>query len=114
MGQRKVPDRDGGRRDRGGRLFECGHDPGADDGAAGQPGRRRASAGERAGIGQRRARGQHRTRARASSNLVVWPGYAEDGSNVKEYDWVNPFMAATRLQGQRQDRRHVGRDGTPS
>ncbi len=24
-------------------------------------------------------------------DIVVWPGYAEDGSNVKEYDWVHPF-----------------------
>ncbi len=27
-------------------------------------------------------------------NLVAWVGYVEDGSNVKEYDWVNPFIAA--------------------
>jgi len=27
-------------------------------------------------------------------NIIVWPGYAEDGSNVKEYDWVHPFEAA--------------------
>ncbi len=27
-------------------------------------------------------------------DIVVWPGYAEDGSNVKEYDWVNPFIKA--------------------
>ena len=27
-------------------------------------------------------------------DIVVWPGYAEDGSNVKEYDWVHPFEAA--------------------
>jgi putative spermidine/putrescine transport system substrate-binding protein len=27
-------------------------------------------------------------------DIVVWGGYAEDGSNVKEYDWVNPFIAA--------------------
>jgi putative spermidine/putrescine transport system substrate-binding protein len=26
-------------------------------------------------------------------DLVVWPGYAERGLNVKEYDWVNPFIA---------------------
>jgi len=29
-----------------------------------------------------------------SLNIIVWPGYAEDGSNVKEYDWVHPFEAA--------------------
>ncbi len=27
-------------------------------------------------------------------NLVAWAGYVEDGSNVKEYDWVHPFIAA--------------------
>jgi putative spermidine/putrescine transport system substrate-binding protein len=27
-------------------------------------------------------------------DIVIWGGYAEDGSNVKEYDWVNPFIAA--------------------
>jgi putative spermidine/putrescine transport system substrate-binding protein len=27
-------------------------------------------------------------------DIVIWPGYAEDGSNVKQYDWVNPFIAA--------------------
>jgi putative spermidine/putrescine transport system substrate-binding protein len=27
-------------------------------------------------------------------DIIVWAGYAEDGSNVKEYDWVHPFEAA--------------------
>ncbi|HMD11384.1 MAG TPA: extracellular solute-binding protein [Marmoricola sp.] len=27
-------------------------------------------------------------------DIIVWAGYAEDGSNVKEYDWVHPFVAA--------------------
>ena len=27
-------------------------------------------------------------------NLVAWVGYVEDGSNLKDYDWVNPFIAA--------------------
>ncbi len=27
-------------------------------------------------------------------DLVAWVGYAEDGSNVKEYDWIHPFVAA--------------------
>jgi putative spermidine/putrescine transport system substrate-binding protein len=27
-------------------------------------------------------------------SIIVWAGYAEDGSNVKEYDWVHPFIAA--------------------
>lgn len=31
-------------------------------------------------------------------NLIIWPGYAEDGSNVKEYDWVNPFEEKTGCQ----------------
>ncbi|HET9680553.1 MAG TPA: hypothetical protein VFP19_00835, partial [Candidatus Limnocylindrales bacterium] len=28
-------------------------------------------------------------------NLIIWAGYAEDGSNVKEYDWVHPFETQT-------------------
>ncbi len=28
-------------------------------------------------------------------NLIIWPGYAESGTNLPEYDWVNPFTAAT-------------------
>jgi putative spermidine/putrescine transport system substrate-binding protein len=28
-------------------------------------------------------------------NLIIWPGYAEDGSNVPEYDWVHPFEDKT-------------------
>jgi putative spermidine/putrescine transport system substrate-binding protein len=31
-------------------------------------------------------------------NLVIWPGYAEDGSNNPAYDWVHPFEAATGCQ----------------
>ncbi|HEX5823177.1 MAG TPA: extracellular solute-binding protein [Candidatus Limnocylindrales bacterium] len=27
-------------------------------------------------------------------DIIVWAGYAEDGANVKEYDWVNPFIKA--------------------
>ena len=38
-------------------------------------------------------------------NIVIWAGYAEDGANVKEYDWVNPFERPTRTaQGQHQGR----------
>ena len=33
--------------------------------------------------------------ARARSNLVVWAGYAEDGSTYPEYDWVHPFQDQT-------------------
>jgi putative spermidine/putrescine transport system substrate-binding protein len=28
-------------------------------------------------------------------NLIVWPGYAESGANVPEYDWVHPFEDLT-------------------
>ncbi len=28
-------------------------------------------------------------------NLVIWAGYAEDGSNYPEYDWVHPFQQET-------------------
>ena len=28
-------------------------------------------------------------------NLVIWAGYAEDGSTYPEYDWVTPFEEAT-------------------
>jgi spermidine/putrescine-binding protein len=31
-------------------------------------------------------------------NLIIWGGYAEDGSNVPEYDWVKPFEAETGCQ----------------
>jgi putative spermidine/putrescine transport system substrate-binding protein len=27
-------------------------------------------------------------------SIIIWAGYAEDGSNVKEYDWVHPFITA--------------------
>lgn len=28
-------------------------------------------------------------------NLIVWPGYAESGKNVTEYNWVTPFETKT-------------------
>jgi putative spermidine/putrescine transport system substrate-binding protein len=28
-------------------------------------------------------------------NLIVWPGYAESGANLPEYDWVHPFEDKT-------------------
>ena len=28
-------------------------------------------------------------------NIIIWAGYAEDGSNNKEYDWVHAFEAET-------------------
>ena len=43
-------------------------------------------------------------------NIIVWAGYAEDGSDDKTVDWVHPFEA-DRLQGQRQGRQHLRRDG---
>jgi putative spermidine/putrescine transport system substrate-binding protein len=31
-------------------------------------------------------------------NILAWPGYAEDGSSDKNYDWVTPFEKATGCQ----------------
>ena len=31
-------------------------------------------------------------------NLIIWAGYAEDGAQPAEYDWVNPFEEATGCQ----------------
>jgi putative spermidine/putrescine transport system substrate-binding protein len=31
-------------------------------------------------------------------NLVIWTGYAEDGSNDPDYDWVTPFETETGCQ----------------
>ena len=31
-------------------------------------------------------------------NILAWPGYAEDGSTDKNYDWVTPFEEATGCQ----------------
>jgi putative spermidine/putrescine transport system substrate-binding protein len=31
-------------------------------------------------------------------NLIVWPGYAEAGENLPEYDWVHPFETNTGCQ----------------
>lgn len=28
-------------------------------------------------------------------NIIIWGGYAEDGTTTKEYDWVHPFETAT-------------------
>ena len=44
-------------------------------------------------------------------NLVAWAGYVEDGSTDPEVDWVTRLREGDRLQGQRQDRQHVRRDG---
>ena len=44
-------------------------------------------------------------------NIIAWPGYIERGETDKDYDWVTEFEKATRLQGQRQDRRDLGRNG---
>ena len=44
-------------------------------------------------------------------NIIVWAGYAEDGSDDKTVDWVHPFEQHDRLQGERQGRQHLRRDG---
>jgi len=31
-------------------------------------------------------------------NIIIWAGYAEDGSNVAQYDWVHPFEQQTGCQ----------------
>ena len=31
-------------------------------------------------------------------NIIIWAGYAEDGSNAPEYDWVHPFETQTGCQ----------------
>ncbi len=31
-------------------------------------------------------------------NIIIWAGYAEDGSNVPQYDWVHPFETQTGCQ----------------
>ena len=31
-------------------------------------------------------------------DIIIWPGYAEDGSNVASYDWVHPFETKTGCQ----------------
>jgi putative spermidine/putrescine transport system substrate-binding protein len=31
-------------------------------------------------------------------NLLIWPGYAEDGTNDPAYDWVTPFEEATNCK----------------
>ena len=44
-------------------------------------------------------------------NLVAWAGYVEDGSTDPAVDWVTGLREGDRLPGQRQGRKHVGRDG---
>ena len=44
-------------------------------------------------------------------DIVAWAGYIERGESDKAYDWVTKFEKETRLQGQREDRRHLRRDG---
>ncbi len=31
-------------------------------------------------------------------NLIIWRGYAEEGANFPEFDWVTPFEEATGCQ----------------
>src|SRR5450631_3320137 len=44
-------------------------------------------------------------------NIIVWAGYAEDGTNDKTVDWGAPLRAADELQGERQGGQHLRRDG---
>ena len=44
-------------------------------------------------------------------DIVAWPGYIERGETDKNYDWVTAFEKEDGLQGQRQDGRHLRRDG---
>ncbi len=44
-------------------------------------------------------------------NIVAWAGYIERGETDKAFDWVTKFEEQHGLQGQRQDRQHLGRDG---
>ena len=44
-------------------------------------------------------------------NLVAWAGYVEDGSTDPAVDWVSRLREGDRVQGQRQDRQHLRRDG---
>ena len=52
----------------------------------------------------RRRRGQARTSS-------TGPGYAEDGSTDKNFDWVTPFEKETGCTGEREGREHLRRDG---
>ena len=36
--------------------------------------------------------------AEGELNLVIWVGYAEDGTNDPEFDWVTPFEDETGCQ----------------
>ena len=50
---------------------------------------------------ERRRRGdadRRSARARASSNLIAWAGYVEDGSTDPKVDWVSPFEKETGCQ----------------
>ena len=44
-------------------------------------------------------------------DLIAWPGYIERGETDKAYDWVTAVREGHRLQGQRQDRGDLRRDG---
>ena len=50
-------------------------------------------------------------KAEGQVNIVAWPGYIERGETDPEFDWVTEFEESHGLQGQRQDREHLGRDG---
>ena len=44
-------------------------------------------------------------------NLIAWAGYVEDGSTDPKVDWVTRLREGDGLQGQRQGRQHLRRDG---
>ena len=44
-------------------------------------------------------------------NILAWAGLRRGRRNDPTVDWVTPFEKADRLPGQRQDRRHLRRDG---
>ena len=46
-------------------------------------------------------------------NIIVWAGYAEDGTDRQERRLGPPVRGQDRLQGQRQGRQHLRRDGQP-
>ncbi len=48
--------------------------------------------------------------AKGELNLIIWAGYAEEGANYPEFDWVTPFEEETGCQVNTHGRptRHKG------
>ena len=44
-------------------------------------------------------------------DIIAWAGYAENGANDPSVNWVGEVRDRLRLQGQRQGRQHLRRDG---